>query len=677
MNWFSLAYKNMKKSVRDYVVYFLTLIFGVAIFYVFNSIQDQNIMMTIAESGNDTIQLMVYLLEGISVVVAFVLGFLIIYANNFLIRRRKKEFGIYLLLGMGKRDVSKILVTETFLVGLISLAAGIGIGVFGSQFVSILVGKLFEADMSAYVFTISGGAIVKTIVNFTIIYVVVLLFHAGNLSKIKLIDLFSASRKTEKQVLRNPIVATIVFVLSAVALGMAYYKVGFCQNELDRMTIIKCIVTGIAATLLLFWSIAGFLLSMLRKIKPFYHKNLNSFVIRQFCNNVNSSAVSMGVICLMLFVTICTFSSGFTAAHEFQENMRSLTPADFSVLYTGREKVTECLAREGILVDEWSRDYVEIPVYQTESITMAIGLGDILDAAKEQFPMAKWNTPEDIIKLSDYNALAGIYGFPVYELADDEYLVVCEFALLEELKNRNLEKGGTQVIGEMVLKPAFAECKSGYLCMSGNLMNMGFVVLPDAVVENAGEVIAVTGHVLAGNYLVTDKDARKEVDARLHEATEVYTVWNYMSENPIPPMTIGTKINIREHNNGLTMMITFIVIYIGMVFLLASAALLALKALTESIDGVEKFRILKKIGCEEKMLGKCLFAQIGVYFILPLAVAVIHSVFGMIFIESQWKSVVSSSTSWGMGLTAVVILVLYGGYLLATFKNSKKIVELE
>ena len=192
MTWYSLAFRNIKKSIRDYVVYFLTLIFGVAIFYIFNSVGDQSAVISLSETSYDFIQMMLLLLEMVSVGVAFVLGFLIIYANNFLIQRRKKEFGIYLLLGMDKKDVSKVLIGETFLVGMLSLAAGIGIGIFASQFISILVAKFFEADMSAYVFTVSGGAVLKTIINFVVIYLVVLMFHSVTISKLKLIDLFSA-----------------------------------------------------------------------------------------------------------------------------------------------------------------------------------------------------------------------------------------------------------------------------------------------------------------------------------------------------------------------------------------------------------------------------------------------------------------------------------------------------
>ncbi|MBQ8167110.1 MAG: FtsX-like permease family protein, partial [Lachnospiraceae bacterium] len=259
MSSFKMALANIKKSMRDYVVYFITLIIGVAIFCVFNSVGDQSVVKGITGSGYDIIELMLILLDGVSIGVAFVLGFLIIYANNFLIKRRKKEFGVYMLLGMDKKQVSKILVSETFLVGVASLVVGLGIGIFASQFVSIIVGKFFEIDMSAYAFTVSGGALLKTAINFAVIYLVVIVFHGVSISKYKLIDLLSAGKKTEKQMLKNPVISTIIFLVSVVALGYAYYRVGFCTRDLNQSEIIRHILVGVVSTVLIFWSMSGFL----------------------------------------------------------------------------------------------------------------------------------------------------------------------------------------------------------------------------------------------------------------------------------------------------------------------------------------------------------------------------------------------------------------------------------
>lgn len=678
MSSFNMAVRNMKKSVSDYVVYFLTLIAGVAIFYVFNSVGDQSIVKEISGAEYEIIEMLLLVLEMLSIGVAFVLGFLIIYANHFLIRRRKKEFGVYMLLGMGKKDISKILVSETVLVGTISLAVGLLLGVFASQFMSIIVGKLFQADMQAYHFVVSGGAVIKTVINFAVMYLIVVLFHSVTISKYQLIDLLSADKKTEKQVLKNPVLASVLFVIAAVSLGVAYYRVGFCTGEVDRDELITHILIGIVATLLLFWAISGFLLTILRKWKSMYYNDLNSFVIRQFCNSINSSAITMGIICLMLFVTICTFASGFSVAHQMQENVRNLTPVDYSIIYTKKKSIGKVLKKKGMDPKEWAADNsIEVPIYSSDSVTWATSLGSMIDGAREQFPAARWDTPENIMRVSDYNQVAELYGKENISLKENEFAVLCDFSLLVKLRNQTLEKGEVQRIGTYELVPASASCIESYIIMSGSNTNTGVIVVPDEVIENSKDVVKVKGHLMAGDYATNSEEKKKEIDEKLLKATEKLTAFDYTKANPLPPMSIGTKISIRESNNGLTIMVAFVVIYIGVVFLISSAALLALKALSESIDSVGKYVILKKIGSDTKMLRKALFGQVAVYFALPLLVACIHSVIGLRFAEFTLTTIMNEGVIWGACVTAIVMIILYGGYMLATYKGSKKIVGLE
>ncbi|MBO5389355.1 MAG: ABC transporter permease [Lachnospiraceae bacterium] len=678
MSSFKMALANIKKSMRDYVVYFITLIIGVAIFYVFNSVGDQSVVKGITGSGYDIIELMLILLDGVSIGVAFVLGFLIIYANNFLIKRRKKEFGVYMLLGMDKKQVSKILVSETFLVGVASLVVGLGIGIFASQFVSIIVGKFFEIDMSAYAFTVSGGALLKTAINFAVIYLVVIVFHGVSISKYKLIDLLSAGKKTEKQMLKNPVISTIIFLVSVVALGYAYYRVGFCTRDLNQSEIIRHILVGVVSTVLIFWSMSGFLLSALRGCKKLYNKNLNSFVIRQFCNSINSSAITMAIICLMLFVTICTFASGFSIAHDLQTVVEDSTPVDYSMMMTGTKPVSQLVEEEGMPANQWAADdMVELSIYQVENMTWGSSLGDIKDVASEQFPAVRWETKENIIAVSDYNRLAALYGAREIELGADEYEIVCDFESFKQFRDDAMAAGQTIDCGGYILKPGAKECKNGFIVMSGGSTNTGVVVVPDEVAASLEGDGKISGYLMAGNFNVEGKKEKKEIEQRLLDVTGKYWEMNYDDLNYLPPMTIGTKVTIVESSNGLTLLSTFIVIYMGIVFLIASAALLALKALSESIDSTGRYEILKKIGSDHRMLRKALFAQIAVYFTLPLVVAIIHSIFGMKFAEFAMSAFLSGSPFWGICVTAALMAVLYGGYMLATYRTSKRIVEIE
>ena len=273
MMLFKLSLKNIKKSFKDYAIYFLTLILGVAIFYVFNAMDSQQAMMDMSKSKKEIMDLMNNLLGGVSVFVSFVLGFLIIYANKFLVRKRKKEFGIYMTLGMGKGHISKILLIETLLIGLISLAVGLIVGIFFSQLMSIVVAKMFEADMSSYTFSLSQAAMIKTMIYFGIMYLLVMILNVFVISRYKLINLITANKQNEKVKVKNPILSILIFIISIAILGYAYYNVTENIMNIGFDHFILCIVLGIIGTILFFYGVSGFVLRLVQANKKLYLKD--------------------------------------------------------------------------------------------------------------------------------------------------------------------------------------------------------------------------------------------------------------------------------------------------------------------------------------------------------------------------------------------------------------------
>ena len=192
-----IAIKNVKKSFKDYTIYFLTLTLAVCIFYTFNSIESQKALTEMSSSGKEYTEMLTTMISYMSVFVAVILGGLILYANNFLIKKRNKELGIYMTLGMGKTKISKILIYETIIVGIVSLVSGLILGLIVSQGLSILVSKLFYIAMSEYEFVISLSSMVKTIGYFAVMFLLVMVFNTYVISKYKIIDLLTIGRKTE------------------------------------------------------------------------------------------------------------------------------------------------------------------------------------------------------------------------------------------------------------------------------------------------------------------------------------------------------------------------------------------------------------------------------------------------------------------------------------------------
>lgn len=695
---FKLSFRNMKKSFKDYAIYFLTLVLGVAIFYMFNSIDSQQAMIEVSQSTREMIQLLIQMLGMISVFIAIVLGFLIVYANNFLINRRKREFGIYMSLGMGRRQISGIILLETILIGILSLAVGLFIGIFASQFMSILVAKLFEADMSEFTFVFSKDACIKTCIYFAVMYIAVIIFNTLTISRYKLINLLTAVKKNEKVKLKNPIISILIFIASSVLLGYAYYLVTGEVYELRTdEQLLKPILMGVIGTVGVFWSLSGFILRLIQTRKSVYLKGTNMFVLRQLNNKINTNIVSMTVICLMLFMTISALSSSLSIQSALDSQLEKFTPVDVNLYktaylpesyvssYSGktiynteeqiedsRKPVSYTLETNGYDMNNL-KDIVEIPIYAIPEWTMKTSLGDYSEKAMQQFSMLAYDTPETVIKISDYNKVAALYGNEQYSLNDDEYMVLCDFEQMINIRDEALKQNSDIEINGKTYHAKYKECKDGFVLMSTSNMNAGIILVPDSfeIKEEYTEQ-----YFLAANYNAETEEEKIELNNVL--AGEVDSeLFDNLSEKEIN-LEGMTKISLTEASKGLSTIIIFIAIYLGIVFLIASSAILALKQLTESSDNKQRYTILRKIGCDEKMINQALFRQIFIFFMMPLTLAIVHSIFGIKFILSMLAALASPDELLpSIIVTAVIIGAIYGLYFLATYFGSKNIIKEE
>ena len=686
---FKLSIKNMRKTIKDFAIYFLTLVLGVAIFYMFNSLDSQEAMLQVSSSTRELIQLMITMLGFVSVFVAIILGLLIVYANNFLINRRKKEFGTYMILGMGKGQISKILLFETILVGLISLVVGLIIGIFGSQFMSILVGKLFEADMSEFTFVFSKDACIKTCIYFAVMYIAVMIFNTFTISRYKLINLLNASKKNEKIKIKNLWVCILVFIVGAVMLGYAYYKVTGGIEELStEEKMLPIILIGIVSTILIFWSVSGFILKLIQLRKNIYLKDVNMFVLRQLHNKINTTVVSMSVICLMLFMTITILSSSLSLNNTMRKDLEEMTPVDINLYKTAnlpdtekfskaciedsKKTMVETLENAGFDMNNF-KDVVEIPIYATNELTFEDTLKPVYEDVKKQFPNILYQTAEELVKISDYNKIARLYGTTEYELKDNEYIILCDFDNVKEIRDKALKTDSTITICGKEYKSKYDECQNGYIEMSSSHINTGIILVPDScnLTDDMKEETF-----LAANYNADTEEGKEEIEKIFTDETDS-ALYKYLNENGIS-FDGMTKLTIIASSLGISTMVLFIAIYLGIIFLIASSAILALKQLTESSDNKQRYTILRKIGADEKMINGALFKQIGIFFLMPLILAIIHSIFGVQFVMSMMSVLASKDELLPSVIVTIIVLgVVYGAYFMATYLGSKNIIKEE
>ena len=662
-----IAINNVKKSFKDYTIYFLTIAFAVCIFYSFNSIESQKALLDMNKNQAEYMSLVTTLISYVSVFVSFILGGLILYANNFLIKKRKKELGIYMTLGMSKRKISKILLSETLIVGVLSLIAGLLLVLVVSQGLSLFTAKLFDVGMTEFKFIISSSAILKTVLYFALIFGVLMIFNTRIIAKYKLIDMLTAARKSEDIKIKNPIISSIIFISGIIILGTAYYLVTKSGLNPDKLGFKLSIVFGIIGTAGFFYGIAGFLLGVIQRSKNIYLKKLNIFVTRQISSKVNTNFVSMTVISLMLFITIVLLSTGLSFKSALEKGI--VVPFDASVkLFTDEENKYKSMEDvfKAINYDFNGKEPIFINGYIIDGIDANMILKDYavgefkksLDNGKHRWEYI------DAIKISDYNKIRSLYGEEPLSINDNEILVTSNFTEAKD-SVKNFIKNSPQVsIAGKEYKVANKEYLNEAVYNSELADNVLTIIVPDDFKDMTLNAAYMNMNYKNPNDPAEEEDMNSLFDS-FRRYDEIYDL----------PMIRATKSQVYEASKGLTTMILYIGLYLGVVFLISSAAVLALQQLSEASDSSDRYKALKKIGATEKMINKTIFTQTAIYFAMPLILAIVSSIVGISVVNKFIALYGKPNIGPTALLTLGILVIVYGGYFYVTYAGYKSIVK--
>ena len=656
-----IAFKNVKKSFKDYTIYFFTLMLAVCIFYTFNSIESQKAMSEITSSGESYVDILSKVISYVSVFIAFILGSLILYANNFLVKKRNKELGIYMTLGMSKNKISKILILETIIVGILSLISGLILGLIFSQGLSILVVKLFGLKMSTYSFVISGKAMIKTVLYFGIIFLLVMIFNSFVISKYKIIDLLTVGRKTEEVKFKSNIVYLITFILCVISLVTAYkliLEVGLLGIK-DKKFLIS-ILLGVVGTFLFFFSLSGFILYIVKKNKKIYFKGLNIFIVKQINSKVNTNFISMSVICLMLFMTIGMLSTGFSFKNAIESGLKDSTPYDASAnLYIDEGEKANDIQK--------SLEYIGVKFNKEDKVVYYDLYTDNKTISEALNLNANMRSLMNYMKLSDYNKIRALDNQNAIELNKDEVLITSNYAnTLEAIQNYVKNNDSIKIENKSYKikdKKVIEENLKTYFMKN----NMITVIVNDDVCDN----MALISSNVNVNFVGEGKEKRES-----DFTNKIYSYKTTDTDYDKIGFALGaSRTEIYESNKGMTTIVLFIGIYIGIVFLISSMAVLALQQLSEASDSIDRYKSLKRLGASEKDINKTIFIQTLVYFSLPVILAFIHSVIG-IKVANDFVSVYNKPDIMGSSLiTAVIFMIVYIIYFYITYSGYKNIVK--
>ena len=663
MTSLKLILKNVRKNIRDYLIYFLTLMLSVSLFYAFNSISDQPAFSEMGMTRTLLYDQLGIMLSVLSVLIAIVLAFLIIYANQFLLRRRKKELGIYMILGMKKGHISRIFAGETICVGLIALVTGLLFGFALSQGLSLIALKLFAIEISKFQVGVSFGAFKKTALCFAVIFLIVMLFNIWSVSSVQLIDLLTANRKNENQKNTKRAVSILLSLLSVTCI--IFFSVLFSQNGIlptrGNMSFQIACMMLIVGTLLLFYSLSTVLVQVIKANKSVYLKGLNTFLVQQIGSKIRTNYFIMAVVCGLLTVTICAVSVGVSTALAMNELAQTSAPYDLNVLSNieidGDSNMVDYLSARDVNMAEYAAQMEQITLYEADMTYADLFTGQNVS----WWPIDKDipDTRISVVSLSDFNKALAMQGKEPVCLSSNQYLLNCNYKGTYKYVKAALKNHPTLTVAGVSLERASNDVlEETYFMTSVGNNDRGTLILPDVLVASLEKDVNVL-LVLYKPETVSDEVLQKMIPIGLDD-THGY---RYAEKNMMYDMFYG-----------LNALVSFLCCYIGLIFLLICAALLALKQLTETTDNVYRYGLLQKLGAKKEQVNQSLFTQTAVFFMAPLAVA---SIFSVLLIQKAMEIVedfMNLHISTNLLFTIVLFLVVYGSYFFATYLSCKQMV---
>ena len=658
-----LIIKNVRKNIRDYLIYFLTLMISVSVFYAFNSISDQPAFSEMGMTKTLLYDQLGILLSTLTVLIAVVLAFLIIYANQFLLKRRKKELGLYMVLGMKKGRISQIFAGETFCVGVIALVTGLCLGVALSQGISLVALKLFAIELSKFQLVFSMGAFQKTALCFAVIFLLVMTFNVWSVSSVQLIDLLTAGRKNETSQNRSRLLPVLLFLVSLACIlssGVMFYRNGILPSRENRSFQVAGILL-VAGTFLFFYSLSTVFVQILRANSNVYLRGLNTFLVRQIGSKIRTNYFIMTIVCGLLTVTICAVSVGVSTALAMNELSGSATPYDLNVLSNvsmdGDSSILEYLASKDADLSSYAENMEQISIYEADFTYGSLFEGQNV----ELWPIDEGisDSGVSVLAVSDFNRALAMQGKEPVALTENQYLLNCNYKGTFQYVEKALESHADLVLAGIPLQRASdTVLEETYFMTSVGNNDRGSLIVPDAVVHSLTKDV----NVLLVQYR-PDADSDAVLQKMIPIGLDDTHGYRYAEKNMMYDMFYG-----------LNALISFLCCYIGLIFLLICAALLALKQLTETTDNIYRYGLLQKLGAKKEQINRALLSQTAIFFAAPLAVAGIFSAVLMGKAMEIVEEFMNIHISTNMVFTVVLFLVVYGGYFLATYLSCKRMV---
>lgn len=650
--YFRLAFDNLKKNAKMYIPFVLSCILTIMMYYMVSSLSMNPNMMNMI--GGDVMQQILSL--GIYVITVFAVIFLF-YTNSFLIKRRKREFGLFNILGMEKKHLSIVIALESMIVFLVSMVLGIGIGILLDKAFYLLIAKMLNASI-ALGFYISYQSIVNSIILFLIIFVLMYLFSLIQINLSNPIELLHGDQHGEKE----PKTKWLLALIGLICLGTGYYMSVSIQDPVTAFAFFMvAVILVVIGTYMLFTAGSIVILKLLRKNKRYYYKTNHFISVSNMIYRMKQNAVGLGNICILSTMVLVMLSTTISLWVGMNDIIETRFPRDITVsinsvdsnqaLYT-IDDMNYAIEQAGIQTED------EL-VYRTLSVS-AFNQGNTYTFGNENMSLQDISNVVVLyfITLDDYNRTEGTN----VSLAPDEVLV---FPSGKQFDHKTIDIASNTFKVKGILDSIKAD--SNY---SANLQNSMFVVVDSMDTMFMIDDLQKQAYGDNASYVHTSYDFNlsKSEEMSVKEATDAL-IANYPGDTTY--MMVDTQEGNYEDLLSLYASFLFIGIFLSFLFIMATVLIMYYKQITEGYEDKKRFEIMQKVGLDKREVKKTINSQVLTVFFLPLVVAAIHIVFAFPMIEKMLRLLYLDNTNLYIMTTVICFGVFALVYVLIYFLTSK------
>lgn len=677
--YIKLAWGNLRRALKDFAVYFVTLMLSVSLFYSFNTLTNQAFFVELSSSTSRLVLRMAVLITGLSIFLMIVIGILIVYANVFFMRRRVREFATYLLLGMKKSSLAFVILIENFIVGICALIVGLLVGVVVSQFSSLAVLKLFNSPVERFHFLLVPQAVIFTACMFGVVFVLSTLCATFVISRTRLSVLFRSSFASDRFKIKNPWITLVLFVVSVLLIAQAYRMFSYeVLTANDGGTFLYCTALVVLGTALFFYSVSTAFTQIARAIKPLYYRGLNLYVVRQFASRINSSWISMTMICATIFIALCTLSIGFTAVASIRTQESLMAPTDFFADFICKDgyepeqtdKLVSLMAQE---IPSWNttvRGTARLTSYtlgEADNVYTIANLISDCGLSKEKaidgVPIDVAVNPVYFVGCSEYNRFRALAGLQPIELGDNE-VRFASFPGLADQTDDLAASEKTVTLGNTYHNVRIKQ-KLKISDLAGLPSNPCSLIVPDSWVHT----MKPRQTRLFAQFYASSKEVNEQFSQELADSNKhAQGILGQNNAYHLHVMNTALRYEMLESALAIRVMGTFVAVYTGIILLITSAAILSIQQLSELSYMRESYTKLLQLGATRASCSGTIFTQLGIWFMLPCSLAISHAFCVMKEMDALYTIMGADTEAkqW-LFITAGIVLAIYALYLLMTF----------